>query len=424
MVYVVCVLNTLALCTFWGIYRDKSLRRIYFTLFVTCYILTYFAGVLLAAAMEELLGIRKITASDSDAWEIVLVAQLCLFLFLLGYWVAGPLKHAIAMRHGIAWRRNTKGVVLVSAFAFLASVAVYIATSGGLVLLKSGGYENRYDANVGMGGYSLFFAVGLLGCSLASFRAITTSQKRNAALATIGYCALTFAALGGYRQLGFAALFSLGVLAVLRRDVSFKRFMLMSTVLIVISLGVAMFRYTGSSADEAWGVTGRLFIFFYDGFAPVDAFFNIVKYVDFHEVRTNVLLNQLLTPVPRFIWASKPLIVLNAGNFYTQFVLGRTDAITYSPTLLGELYLLGGSFACAIGLFICGVVLRVFDEVIIRARNKMFVAFMFAFSFVFVFNLYREGIEVLITKFILYGLVVAVMSLLARGLAGTPDNRV
>lgn len=423
MIYIVCVLNTLALGLYWAKYREDSLRRIYLTLFVSCYVLTYFDGVLLAAAMEHLLGIRKITAPHSDGWKVVLIAQGCLLLVLLGYWIAGPVKYTIALRGPIEWRRNTKGMVLVSACVFLISVVVYMAGSGGPVLLKAGGYQNRYDANVGMGGYSLFFAVGLIACTLASLRAVTRSQKRLAALATIGYCALTFAALGGYRQLGFAALFSLGVIALLRRDVSFGRFLVMSAALIAITLGVALFRYTGTAADETGGLGGRLFIFFYDGFAPVDAFFNIVRYVDWHDVRTNVLINQLLTPVPRFIWADKPLIVMNAGNFYTQAVLRRTESITYSPTLLGELYLLGGITACAIGSFISGLVLRLFDELVIRSRKKMLVAFTFSFSFVLVFNLYREGIEVLITKFVLYGAVVVVMSLVARGLSGSLISR-
>ncbi|KNH10003.1 putative ECA polymerase [Candidatus Burkholderia brachyanthoides] len=423
MVYVVCILNTVALAIYWAKYREGSLRRIYLTLFVSCYVLTYFDGVLLAAAMEHFLRIRKITAPDSDVWKIVLVAEACLLLFLFGYWIAGPVRHAIAMRGLIEWRRNTKGMVFVSTGAFLVSVAIYMAGSDGPVLLKTGGYQNRYDANVGMGGYSLFFAVGLIACTLASLQAVTKRQKGMAALATIGYCALTFAALGGYRQLGFAALFSLGVIAMQRRDVTFSRFLVTSAVLIVITLGVALFRYTGTAADETGGLGGRLFIFFYDGFAPVDAFFNIVRYVNWHDVRTNVLINQLLTPVPRFIWSDKPLIVMNAGNFYTQAVLRRTESITYSPTLLGELYLLGGTTACAIGSFISGLVLRLFDELIIRSRKKMFVAFTFSFSFVLVFNLYREGIEVLITKFVLYGTVVAVMSLVARGLSGTLITR-
>ncbi|HWU42670.1 MAG TPA: WzyE family oligosaccharide polymerase, partial [Bdellovibrio sp.] len=266
-----------------------------------------------------------------------------------------------------------------------------------------GGYENRYDANVGMGGYSLFFSMGLLGCTLLSLRAETKRAKRNSLICTIAYCALTFVVLGGYRQLGFAALFSLGVISLMRRDISNKKFLLLSGLLIVITLAVAMLRYTGTSADDIGGIYGRLFIFLYDGFAPVDAFYNIVEYSKNHRFSDNVIINQFATAIPRAIWPDKPLIVLNAGNFYTQNVLGRSDAITYSPTLLGELYLAGGSFACVVGAFSSGMILRALDEIVIRSRNKLSVAFFFSFAFVFIFNLYREGIGVLVTKIVLFG---------------------
>ncbi len=393
----------LGLAIFWIRHAELSVRRIYFTVFVSCYIFTYFGGILLAAALYAILGIEKIESSDGTTWRLVILSEICLFLFFAGYFLSAPLKGVIQKRSGLDWRRNTKALIFVLLASFVVAMAAYVVGSGGPVLFKQGGYENRYDANVGMGGYSLFFSMGLLGCTLLSLRAVTAKEKRKALICTVAYCVLTFVVLGGYRQLGFAALFSLGVISLMRKDISFGRFLILSGSLIVVTLAVAMFRYTGTSADDIGGVYGRLIIFLYDGFAPVDAFYNIVDYSKNHGISENVIFNQFATAVPRSIWPDKPLIVLNAGNFYTQVVLGRTDAITYSPTLLGELYLAGGAVACLIGSLISGVFLRFFDEIIIRSKSKLMVSFFFSFAFVFIFNLYREGISVLVTKIMLFG---------------------
>lgn len=419
MVYLLCFTNMLGLALFWAKYAESSMRRIYFTVFVSCFVFTYFGGLLIAALLYSMLGIEKISAYDDTTWQIVVLSEICLFLFLAGYAGAAPFRKIIRKRGKLNWRRKTKSLIYVLLAAFLVSVVAYVVGSGGLVLLKNGGYENRYDANVGMGGYSLFFSMGLFACTLLSLRAESAREKRKALIYTIGYCAITFVVLGGYRQLGFAALFSLGVIALMRRDVSFAKFLVLSGALIVVTLVVAIFRYTGTSSDGVGGIYGKLLIFFYDGFAPVDAFYNIVEYCKFHGVSENVIANQFATMIPRSLWADKPLIVLNAGNFYTQNVLGREGSITYSPTLLGELYLAGGPKACLLGSLISGAILRALDEIVIRSSSRLVVAFLFSFAFVFVFNLYREGLSVLTTKLILFGgasvVLVCVAKLLASG---------
>jgi enterobacterial common antigen polymerase len=410
MIFVLCTLNLLASGLLWAKYAKFAVERIYLSVFTTCYVFTYFGGLLIADALYSMLGIAKITASDEVTWRVIILSDLCLVTFICGYILAKPLKQFIARRRELVWKNRTKVQIVFLFGSFVVATLVYLVSTGGPVLFKEGGYENRYDANVGLGGYSLFFSMGLLGCNLLSLRAETRKEKRNALILTVLYCALTFIVLGGYRQLGFAALFSLGVISLIRKDIAFGTFAILSIILVISTLAVAMLRYTGNSAEGLGGIYGRMFIFLYDGFAPVDAFYNIVAYCGTHEISNNVIANQFSTMIPRFLWPEKPLVVLNSGNFYTQVVLGRSESITYSPTLLGELYLVGGATVCLLGTFISGVVLRVFDEIILRSKNKMLVAFFFSFAFVFVFNLYREGISVLVTKVILFG--VATMTLL------------
>jgi enterobacterial common antigen polymerase len=414
MVFVLCGINIAALILFWFKFRERSLKRIYFTIFFSCYVFTYFGGIVLASVLFSVLGIEKISTSDETTWKLVVLADASLISFLFGYWVAAPLRRFVKKGGFIEWDKRTSALTFVLVVAFVVSMLVYVVGSGGPVLFKAGGYQNRYDANIGMGGYSLFFSMGLVACTLLSLRSAKKREKRVAVFYTALYCALTFIVLGGYRQLGFAALFSSGVILLLRRDITFRGFMWLSGGLILMTLLVAIFRYTGTDADDNGGLAGRLFIFLYDGFTPVDAFYNIISFCRNSDVGVNVFWNQFLTAVPRWVWSEKPLIVLNAGNFYTQNILGRTDSITYSPTLLGELYLIGGVTGCLVGTFVSGVLLRIFDEIILRSGNRILVAFTFSFGFVFVFNLYREGLGVLITKVVLYGAALITMKFLSE----------
>jgi hypothetical protein len=157
MIYLLCFANLVGLALYWQRLGATSLRRVYFTLFVSCYVFTYFGGLLLAQILFSYFGIDKISASDATSRELVLLAQACLLLFLLGYFIAAPVGRLLPKRTKIYWRLGTKGFVQVLTTAFTVSMLIYLASSGGPVLLKEGGYENRYDANVGMGGYSLFF---------------------------------------------------------------------------------------------------------------------------------------------------------------------------------------------------------------------------------------------------------------------------
>lgn len=414
MVFVLCGINIAALTLFWFKLRERSLKRIYFTIFFSCYVFTYFGGIVLASVLFSVLGIEKISTSDDTTWRLVGLAEAGLISFLLGYWIAAPLRRFVRKGGPIEWDQRTASLIFVLTMAFVVSMLVYVASSGGPVLFKSGGYQNRYDANIGMGGYSLFFSMGLVACTLVSLRSVKKREKRMAMFYTALYCALTFVVLGGYRQLGFAALFSSGVILLLRRDITFRGFVWLSGGLIFMTLLVAIFRYTGTDSDDNGGLAGRLFIFLYDGFAPVDAFYNILSFCRNGDVGLNIFWNQFLTAVPRWVWSEKPLIVLNAGNFYTQNILGRTNSITYSPTLLGELYLIGGVAGCLIGTFVSGILLRIFDEIILRSRNRTLVAFAFSFAFVFVFNLYREGLGVFITKIVLYGAALVAMQFLTE----------
>ncbi|SPB14047.1 hypothetical protein NOV72_01296 [Caballeronia novacaledonica] len=177
MIYLICVANLAGLTFYWFRLGINSLRRVYLTIFISCYIFTYFGGVLLANALYVSYGINKISASDATTRELVLLAQGCLLLFVLGYWMASPLRRLISKRTKIDWRTGTGWSVRILSGAFILSMLVYLIGSGGPVLLKEGGYENRYDANVGMGSYSLFFSMGLMACTLASLRAQTSKEK-------------------------------------------------------------------------------------------------------------------------------------------------------------------------------------------------------------------------------------------------------
>lgn len=181
--------------------------------------------------------------------------------------------------------------------------------------------------------------------------------------------------------------------------ISVKFVLSMSVVGLLLINIVALFRYYDSFAGAGLGELGTLVLYFvYDGVVPYDAFHKIVLYIDSSsfEVRGEIILNQFGTLIPRFIWESKPSVLLNGGNFYSQVILGRESVVTYSPTFLGELFLIGGWVSCLIGSFFAGILLKVFDNIVAQKKGLIFII-LFSYSFLLIFNLYREGLFVLLT---------------------------
>ena len=232
---------------------------------------------------------------------------------------------------------------------------------------------------------------------------------------SVGYAILTFTALGGHRQLGIAAILTLLFIGLKRKQISKTVLFGFALLSIIALVFMGFIRYgtlaRGYSFDKLFVIS---LYFLQDSLSPFDSFARIIdavpRYIDFQYADTFV--NQFIFMIPRAVWSDKPIIVMNAGNYFTQNILGLKGILTISPTILGELYMAGGGVACSLGMFLVGGFLKMIDRVFIRIRKDcVLIVFYYAFLFQLCFNLYREGVAVFLSK-LLISYVLSIASLL------------
>lgn len=227
----------------------------------------------------------------------------------------------------------------------------------------------------------------------------------------IMFCIVTFLALGGHRQLGFGVFFVIGLLLYEMKKLNRMQLIALSLVSVSFLTLSAVFRYDVSISS--FGDIVKIFsIYTFDGLTPIDAYYNIYNYVSTYGPEDGVLSNLFLSLIPRAIWSEKPEIMMSAGNVYTQFVLGRVTAITYSPTILGELLLVHGLYLVPFVAPVLAFVMVILNRLVATGSRLGYI--FLSLSPLLVFNLYREGFYVMIKRIILYLIFIAFLFLVAR----------
>lgn len=378
------------------VFNKKPLRnRIISSAFIFLFSSLYFLGGIIAELViikiPEFKGIK-----EEGLIKVYYIAIISLFFFVLGTKVT-----LLKTKRILKSFKQIKQFHCMSFLLAFGSITVYIVING-LVLFKTGGYINRYETNVGLGLVTALFPFGLL---FLNYHYFLTRRKWIVFVLAVFYAIIVFIVKGGQRQIGFAAIFNYFMLLYIDKRIKLMQIIFLSILGLLFINFVALFRYYDNIMDVGIEKMIPLIgIYIFDGIIPIDAFYNIVEYVDrAGPPGVGIVFNQFSTLVPRMIWNSKPLVVLNAGNFYTKEILNIKDFITYSPTFLGELYLIGGVVVCIIGSFSSGLILRSFDDEIKEKRGSRMIIII-SLSFLLLFNLYREGLFVFLTFIISFSL--------------------
>ncbi|MEP0366649.1 MAG: WzyE family oligosaccharide polymerase [Cyclobacteriaceae bacterium] len=380
---------------------EKIRERVFSSLFILMFALTYFGGLFVIQFVSEASPVSGFKSLSGEINDGVIGVPAISLLFL----IFGNSLRTNRNRDKEVSYSTSEGVI--SIFLACLSILLYVAING-VVLFKSSSYDARYESNVGLGLLTKYINFGLV--FLIQFY-IVSRAKLTSYLYALIFCAAVFSVMGGYRQVAFAAILNVILLQFIEGRFTLKRLILYFTIGIIVINFVALLRYGISIQDLFSSDSLRLVVFFFfDGLIPVDAFLRIVDYCEVHKAPgLSIPINQFLSYVPRFIWSDKPIVIMNAGNFYTSVILNRTNFITYSPTFLGELYLIGGKYACFVGSFSAGVLIRKLDSYSTKQNIGLKSIFVLSFGFLIIFNLYREGFFVALSLiFILLVLYVPI----------------
>ena len=397
--------------------HPKSVKeKLFSSFFLILFVTTYYGGGIAIRLFEKYLGGFKSYASV-DLSLVYTIAFFSLIMFIIGNNIRLPKIFSNKNKF-----THLKQMKVISFIITVLSISLYVYFNG-LVLFKQGGYENRYVSNIGLGMITLFFPFGLIYL-LSKYFLLTEKRKWLVFLYSFIYAVVVFVVKGGQRQIGFAALFNFFVLLYLYKEVKVLRLLFLGFVGLLFVNIIAVFRYVDDVSNiDVLSLVTPVIYHIYDGLMPVDALLNIINY--YHEgghmPGFEVVLNQFLVLVPRAIWPGKPEIMMNAGNFYTMHILNRDMFITYSPTFLGELFLIGGYLACFVGSFITGVMLNYIDKLINNRKGLLMIYFL-SFIFLLNFNLYREGLFVMISQIFSFWIFYIPIVLLLKSLPYKKEN--
>ena len=361
----------------------------------------FFVGFILAFFSNNLLG--DYTLSVYQVFITECLISICLYLYLLVFFafdVLIPQKRLVLFKipNSKSFIKILSAILLITA---VLSILIYVWKNQGFVLLKSTGYLDRYEANRGLGLITLLIKMYIPAIIL--FYLLNPSKGRFlfSLLLAIGFGLLSYLAIGGYRQILIMGVASLILHRVLHNGSSFIKITLYSIIGILSLYYLAIFRYNLNVDDN---VLGLLIGFTQDSLSPFNSFTKIFEYINTTSDYQNLKLffGHFQIMIPRILWEGKPELILNSGNFYTQHVINYESALTISPTLAGELYLMRGFWSLFIGFGLIAAMNVFLERIVIYYKESNIQSIVQnTFFLVVIFNafwLVREGLEVYIYR--------------------------
>ncbi len=369
--------------------------------FLLAFWLCFYVGFLLAFFSNYFFKEFSLSLKEVVATEILI--SICLYVYLLIFIVCDIIVPNFRFRLFLI--PNKKIFIRILSFLLFSvasiSIIIYLWKNNGFVLLKSTGYLDRYEKNIGLGLITLMITMYIPANLLIYLIKPVKSRFYISLIIAIIFGLLSFFAIGGYRQLLLMGIISLFFYNIYHSGISYTKVFTYSVLGVVILFYLAVIRY---DIDLNQNLVGLFIVFTQDSLSPFNSFTKIIEYIDSTSDFQNIklFLGHFQIVVPRMFWENKPELILNSGNFFTQNVLNYKSALTISPTLAGEFYLMRGVLSLFFGFILIAVMNVILERVVvIYKENNMNGILQNTFFFASIFNsfwLVREGLEVYIYR--------------------------
>ncbi|GAB3249841.1 TDP-N-acetylfucosamine:lipid II N-acetylfucosaminyltransferase [Kineosporia babensis] len=387
------------------------------TWFTLLLLVTSYLGVPLSALLVVLF-------SDPGHPAGAVVAALALpvafyTMYRAAYAVPGDLK--IAVPDLSADEARSTSIILAGLAG--ASLAAFVARNG-LLLFRITSYGQAFGQEVRLIFLKRFTYYLIPAAMIVYLRRPTRARWLAFLLATAGFGALTYLAVGGVRaNLAMALAFSVA-LGIADGHLPARLLPVLGFAGTVGMFVLALGRYRLNLAGAS-----RLHAFLYmtrDTFSPWEHLALILsrrKTVEHQGIRP--ILRDFQVFVPHRLWPGRPDITLNTAKYFTWKVHGGERLTSLSPTLIGSAWIMGGLGAVAAVAASTGSVVRVFDTVLEKAsrpQERPGDAVLTAFALSSAFNLVvlaREGLDSFVSRTVVqagvFGAAVGLARRLSRG---------
>lgn len=300
----------------------------------------------------------------------------------------------------------------------LVSVGVFFMHNG-FLLFKLQSYSQIFSAEVSGVALKRFFYFFIPAMLVVFFLRQDSKAWLFFLVSTVAFGILTYMIVGGTRAniiIAFAIFLFIGII---RGWISLWMLAAAGVFGIVGMFWLALKRYgLNVAGDEAF------YTFLYltrDTFSPWENLALLLQNydkIDFQGLAP--IVRDFYVFIPTWLWPDRPGVVLNTANYFTWEVLNNHSGLAISPTLIGSLVVMGGTWFILPGAVAVGLIIKWFDWLYAlgnRETNRYKAAILHSFCFGAIFNmivLAREGLDSFVSRVVFFMVVFGICLLLAK----------
>ena len=219
-------------------------------------------------------------------------------------------------------------------FSFI-SIFILFFTRG--LTLGDVGYGDQLELNAGNGVYLIFLYLYLPATLILIMIEDKLNIRKMLKFFLIGliFGYIVFQFTGGSRNVFLGGVCSIVLLFYYKKAVTLSQIILFFATLVFFAAFFAIARY--SSYLQGEDLVYYSFLFTIDSFSPIDTLSRIIKYYSYNhnEIGFELFFTQFEMFIPRFVWADKPVLMYTNAMHITQYILGESGRVIYSPSLVG-----------------------------------------------------------------------------------------
>lgn len=414
--FIVWLLATLFITTTtWFEFRRVRFNfNIFFSLL---FLLTFFFGFPFTALLVFRFDVAVVPA------EVLLQAQLAAACFYGMYYVTyktrlRPRTNAPGRELFSVNRVEAQLTWMLLMTVALVSVSIFFMHNG-FLLFRLHSYSQIFSSEVSGVALKRFFYFFIPAILVIYFLRQSVQDWLFFLIATVGFGLLTYAIVGGTRAniiIAFAIFLFIGII---RGWISLWMLAAAGVFGIVGMFWLALKRYgLNVAGDEAF------YTFLYltrDTFSPWENLALLLQNYDKIEFQGLApIVRDFYVFIPTWLWPDRPGIVLNTANYFTWEVLNNHSGLAISPTLIGSLVVMGGTWFILPGAIAVGLIIKWFDWLYTLGNeetNRYKAAVLHSFCFGAIFNmivLAREGLDSFVSRVVFFMVVFGLCLLLAK----------
>ncbi|WP_264889434.1 WzyE family oligosaccharide polymerase [Shewanella xiamenensis] len=295
-------------------------------------------------------------------------------------------------------------------FLGLFSLIVFVSANG-FLFFKLNDYDEIFSSGIAYSWIRKFFYFFFVGMVALYFKFRTKSFLYLFFFVCLIFGVLSYFAVGGSRANLLLAVIFFIIIGIKDKHIKFSRIVIFLPFAFLLMSFLAIIRY--NYIPEGTTLMINLLSLTKGTFSPwenVAAIFERYEVIDFQYFWP--VIRDFYQYIPKSLWLEDTDVIMNTGNYLTFVVLQNADGLTFSPTLIGSLLIMGGWFGVFCGSLILSYISWFFELLYFNSNIKRFcyrldnfskVCLCYCVSLIFFqISLVRDGVDTFISRVIFF----------------------